>query len=61
MLDQVYFGGTIGIPKVDREDIIGCIDLTIQVVSNLFSIASILTRVSILDVNLLPSLLILHD
>lgn len=61
MLDQIYFGGTIGIPKVDREDIIGCIDLTIQVVSNLLYIAPILAWVSILDVNLLPSLLILHD
>lgn len=61
VLDQIYFGGTIGIPKVDREDIIGCIDLTIQVVSNLLYIAPILAWVSILDVNLLPSLLILHD
>lgn len=61
MLDQIYFGGTIGIPQVNREDIIRCIDLTIQTVNNLLSIAPILARISILDVNLLPSLLILHD
>lgn len=28
MFDQIHFGSTVGIPKVDREDIIGCIDLT---------------------------------
>jgi len=62
MLDQIHFGSTVGIPKVDREDIIGCINLTNPGGSATFlSIARISTRVCILDINLLPGLLILYD